>query len=161
MAEKAVQAHQSWPSDVRFAAPPQSVVAVSETLSASALSALTDAGSRVGVVDVEAVLRSGWLPDKADAVVSTGVLDHPGDLCAVSVGDITVVARPFDDAVALDIAAQVAGVEAPQDVWPLTVADHTELAVFGAHLRGGPLAHQLTDLGARWAGEMKTAPRYA
>ena len=32
--------------------------------------------------------------------------------------------------------------------------------MFGAHLRGGPLAHQLTDLGARWAGEIKTAPRY-
>ena len=32
--------------------------------------------------------------------------------------------------------------------------------VFGAHLRGGPLAHQLTDLGAQWAGEITTAPRY-
>lgn len=35
-----------------------------------------------------------------------------------------------------------------------------ELVVFGAHLRGGPLAHQLTDLGARWAGEVVTADRY-
>ena len=35
-----------------------------------------------------------------------------------------------------------------------------ELVVFGAHLRGGPLSHQLTDLGAHWAGEIFTAPRY-
>ena len=35
-----------------------------------------------------------------------------------------------------------------------------ELVVFGAHLRGGPLAHQLTDLGARRAGEIVTSPRY-
>lgn len=35
-----------------------------------------------------------------------------------------------------------------------------ELVVFGAHLRGGPLSHQLTDLGADWAGEIFTAPRY-
>ena len=38
--------------------------------------------------------------------------------------------------------------------------DAGELVVFGAHLRGGPLAHQLTDLGARWAGEVTTSPRY-
>jgi allophanate hydrolase len=35
-----------------------------------------------------------------------------------------------------------------------------ELVVFGAHLRGGPLSHQLTDLDARWTGEITTAPRY-
>ena len=39
-------------------------------------------------------------------------------------------------------------------------ADTVELVVFGAHLRGGPLAHQLTDLGATWAGEIDTADRY-
>ena len=32
--------------------------------------------------------------------------------------------------------------------------------VFGAHLLGGPLVHQLTDRGARFAGEITTAPRY-
>src|SRR6476659_1094397 len=41
-----------------------------------------------------------------------------------------------------------------------TVADDLELVVFGAHLRGGPLSHQLVDLGAHWAGEIFTAPRY-
>jgi allophanate hydrolase len=91
------------------------------------------------------------------------------DMCAVSVpagtaGDaqfgITVLARAFDDAVALDVAALASGVEAPQDVWPLSVADITELVVFGAHLRGGPLVHQLTDLGARWAGVLTTSAHY-
>jgi allophanate hydrolase len=91
------------------------------------------------------------------------------DMCAVSVpagmaGDaqfgVTVLARAFDDAVALDVAAMASGVDAPQRVWPLATADVTELVVFGAHLRGGPLVHQLTDLGARWAGELVTSARY-
>jgi allophanate hydrolase len=91
------------------------------------------------------------------------------DMCAVSVpagmaGDaqfgVTVLARAFDDAVAVDVAAQASGVEAPVDVWPLAAADVTELVVFGAHLRGGPLVHQLTDVGARWTGELTTSARY-
>src|SRR6478609_3150033 len=40
------------------------------------------------------------------------------------------------------------------------MSEDLELVVFGAHLRGEPLSHQLTDLDARWAGEIKTAPRY-
>src|SRR6185295_7295463 len=91
------------------------------------------------------------------------------DLCAVAVpagtaGEaqfgITVLARVFEDAVALDIAALATGDQAPVDVWPLAAAEAAEVVVFGAHLRGGPLVHQLTDLGARWVGEMRTAPRY-
>jgi allophanate hydrolase len=91
------------------------------------------------------------------------------DMCAVSVpagmaGDaqfgVTVLARAFDDAVAIDVAALATGVEAPADVWPLAAADSTELVVFGAHLRGGPLVHQLTDVGARWTGELTTSARY-
>ena len=91
------------------------------------------------------------------------------DMCAVSVpagmaGDaqfgVTVLARAFEDAVAFDIAALVSGVEAPVDVWPLAAAGSAELVVFGAHLRGGPLVHQLTDVGARWAGELTTSTRY-
>jgi allophanate hydrolase len=42
----------------------------------------------------------------------------------------------------------------------MLVADSTELVVFGAHLRGGPLVHQLTDLGARWAGALTTSAQY-
>jgi len=91
------------------------------------------------------------------------------DMCGVSVpagtaGDaqfgVTVLARAFDDAVAVDVAALVSDAEAPQEVWPILVADSTELVVFGAHLRGGPLVHQLTDLGARWAGELTTSAQY-
>ena len=91
------------------------------------------------------------------------------DLCGVAVpvgtaGDaqfgVTVLARAFDDAVALDVAAMISGVEAPQQVWPEAAAATTELVVFGAHLRGGPLVHQLTSLGARWAGELTTSSHY-
>ncbi|MDH6246873.1 allophanate hydrolase [Mycobacterium sp. OTB74] len=91
------------------------------------------------------------------------------DMCAVAVptgtaGDsqfgVTVLARAFEDAVALDIAAIAAKTEAPQQAWPLAAADTTELVVFGAHLRGGALVHQLTDVGARWGGEITTAPHY-
>jgi allophanate hydrolase len=91
------------------------------------------------------------------------------DLCGVAVptgtaGDaqfgVTVLARAFDDAVALDVAAMVSGVDLPQEVWPAAAAETTELVVFGAHLRGGPLVHQLTDLGARWTGELTTSADY-
>jgi allophanate hydrolase len=91
------------------------------------------------------------------------------DLCAVAVPagtagqaqfGITALARAFEDAVAMDIAALASEDGAPVDVWPLAVAESVELVVFGAHLRGGPLAHQLTDQGARWAGQVTTAPRY-
>jgi allophanate hydrolase len=40
------------------------------------------------------------------------------------------------------------------------MTEDLELVVFGAHLRGGPLSHELIDLGAVWAGEITTAPRY-
>lgn len=95
------------------------------------------------------------------------------DLCAVAVPagtagaaqfGVTVFARAFEDAVALDIAARVpngeAGTRPLDSAWPTRVAPARELIVFGAHLRDQPLAHQLTDLGARWAGPVRTAPRY-
>lgn len=112
----------------------------------------------------------------ADALLVPTVLQHlqicdvtAFDMCGVAVpastaGDahfgVTVLARAFDDAVALDIAALLTDEPTPQTVWPLAVAEHVELVVFGAHLRGGPLVHQLTDRGARFAGEITTAPRY-
>ncbi|MGE0216017.1 allophanate hydrolase [Mycolicibacterium sp.] len=91
------------------------------------------------------------------------------DMCAVAVPagragaahfGVTVLARAFDDAVALDVAGLLAGSPFSRQVWPLASAEHVELVVFGAHLRGGPLAHQLTDRGARFAGEITTAARY-
>ncbi|MBL1075497.1 allophanate hydrolase [Nocardia sp. 2] len=94
------------------------------------------------------------------------------DLCAVAVpaadaGEVplgvTVFARAFEDAVAFDVAALVTGApaeEIPEPAWPLAVAPVQELIVFGAHLRGQPLEHQLIELGARWAGPVRTSPRY-
>lgn len=91
------------------------------------------------------------------------------DMCGVAVpagmaGEaqfgVTVLGRAFHDAVAFDIASLVADEDSSGTVWPLSAADHVELVVFGAHLRGGPLAYQLTELGARFAGKVATAPRY-
>ncbi|WP_327146744.1 allophanate hydrolase [Nocardia sp. NBC_01327] len=96
------------------------------------------------------------------------------DMCAVAVpagtaGDspfgVTVLARAFEDAVAYDIATLIAAppnssTTVPSEAWPLQIAPHTDLIVFGAHLRGQPLEHQLTTLGARWAGEVHTSPDY-
>ncbi|MTE15600.1 allophanate hydrolase [Nocardia aurantiaca] len=90
------------------------------------------------------------------------------DLCAVAVPTnephfgVTVLARAFEDAVALDIAARITGtaLDLAEPSWPTTVAAAHDLVVFGAHLRGQPLEHQLTDLGARWCGPVETAPHY-
>jgi allophanate hydrolase len=71
---------------------------------------------------------------------------------------VTVLARAFEDGVAADIAAMVTGDDATG--WTSKPADTVELSVFGAHLRGQPLEHQLTGLGARWLGPVATAPRY-
>ncbi|MFI1912138.1 allophanate hydrolase [Nocardia sp. NPDC020380] len=92
------------------------------------------------------------------------------DLCAVAVPagtaaeaqfGVTVFARPFEDAVAFDIAILLTDTPAtPDSVWPLTITPFQELIVFGAHLRGQPLEHQLTTLGARWDGPVRTSPHY-
>lgn len=68
---------------------------------------------------------------------------------------VSVITRAFDDQVALDIAALLTGETAPEPFAP-----SVGLAVFGAHLRGQPLNHQLTALGARFDGEITTAPEY-
>jgi allophanate hydrolase len=106
------------------------------------------------------------------------------DLCAVAVPSgtaegsqfgVTVVARSGSDAVAVDLArlviaptptvarpgaASLQG-RAPAAPWPARAGmAATPLFVVGAHLRGQPLAHQLTDRGARWAGSAVTAPLY-
>ncbi|MGP4033876.1 allophanate hydrolase [Pseudarthrobacter sp. 1C304] len=108
------------------------------------------------------------------------------DLCAVAVpaGEVegaqfglTVVGRPFDDAVVADIARTIEATPRPPasfaagaaaarqtpsgEPWPVRAgASAVPLAVVGAHRRGQPLAHQLESLGAAWAGPMRTAARY-
>ncbi|MCV7151910.1 hypothetical protein H7I57_11605 [Mycobacterium pyrenivorans] len=154
-----------WPADVRFAAPPELVIGVA--LDARTLGAVTAALSRTGarVVDGDFGAREHLtVPDGVDAVITAPGPGLPRDLCSVTVrvdgSVVSVVARAFDDAVAVDIAASLTNMQEMQRVWPLGTADPVELVVFGAHLRGGPLTHQLTDLGGRWAGETTTAPRY-
>ena len=98
------------------------------------------------------------------------------NLCAVSVpaGEVvesdgsaaqfgvTVVGRAYDDAVVLDIACRIGtGSPASGRSWPERAgAKATEVFVVGAHLRGQPLMGQLTDKGARWAGDAATAEAY-
>ncbi|MFC5663913.1 allophanate hydrolase [Kitasatospora misakiensis] len=69
---------------------------------------------------------------------------------------VSVITRAFEDQPALDIAALLTGEQAPTPL-PGTGVD---LAVFGAHLRGQPLNHQLSDSGARYAGEVTTSTAY-
>lgn len=160
-------ATRAWPSDVRLAAPAEPVVGIvtdpdSPAAFDKVTAALSGAGARVVAVALDAPVPLN-IPGELDAVIT---LASPTvvDLCAVTVDvdglAVTVLARPFEDAVALDVAASVSDGHAIDHVWPLSAADPVELVVFGAHLRGGPLTFQLTDLGARWAGEVTTAPRY-
>lgn len=91
------------------------------------------------------------------------------DLCGVAVpaGEtadgaqfgVTVLAPAGHDGVALDLAARITGAS-PVAPWNLGLAGAVDLAVFGAHLRGQPLEHELTSLGAYWAGEIRTADEY-
>ncbi|WP_066903068.1 allophanate hydrolase [Mycolicibacterium houstonense] len=92
------------------------------------------------------------------------------DMCAIAIPagvvsdgarfGITLLAPGFHDGVVADLAARF--LDAPSTAtWPESGgAPLTELAVFGAHLRGQPLEHQLTSRGARWAGPITTAPYY-
>ncbi|MFI1991817.1 allophanate hydrolase [Actinoplanes sp. NPDC020271] len=61
---------------------------------------------------------------------------------------VQVVARGFADAVAADIAALIVG------------EPGLPLLVVGAHLAGQPLNHQLTSVGARLRGAVRTASEY-
>ncbi|WP_370948265.1 allophanate hydrolase [Amycolatopsis sp. cg5] len=69
---------------------------------------------------------------------------------------LTVLTRAFDDQIALDLAALFTG-ELAETPYPDKGID---LVVFGAHLRGQPLNHQLVSLGARFAEEVLTAEEY-
>ncbi|WP_067648173.1 allophanate hydrolase [Nocardia harenae] len=68
---------------------------------------------------------------------------------------VMVVVPAFADQLAVDIAALLTG-----DEPPLLIPDAVPLAVFGAHLRGQPLHHQLTAAHARFAGEIATTDAY-
>lgn len=82
---------------------------------------------------------------------------------------VTLLGRGHDDAVVMALARQFCDPAATgregRDAgvgpsWVESVADTVELAVFGAHMRGGPLTHELADRGGRWAGPVVTTPQY-
>jgi allophanate hydrolase len=69
---------------------------------------------------------------------------------------VTVVGPAFHDQVLLDVAAAIMG----ESLTTLYAPCDLQLAVFGAHMREQPLNFQLTDRGARFLREVRTAPRY-
>lgn len=89
------------------------------------------------------------LLDRA-AVAVPGVDTAQGDPFGVM-----VVVPAFDDQIAVDIAAQLIGAPRAQ-----ITDDGIDLLVVGAHLRGFPVHHQLTDRGARFIGEVTTSDAY-
>ena len=68
---------------------------------------------------------------------------------------VQVITRGFADAVAAGVAALLIG--APP---PAPAATGLSLLVVGAHLTGQPLNGQLTAVGGRYAGPVRTAPEY-
>ncbi|MFC3494798.1 allophanate hydrolase [Glycomyces rhizosphaerae] len=68
---------------------------------------------------------------------------------------VSLIVPAFHDQVAIDLAARLQDLQAPQ-----YAPAGTELVVFGAHLTGFGLNPQLTDLGARYAGDVRTATAY-
>ncbi len=88
------------------------------------------------------------------------------DLCAVAVPagragpghfGVTLVARPFADRVAADVARLLVGGDPPSRA---AEPPGEDLLVVGAHLSGQPLNGQLTERGARLVGEAATSPDY-
>ncbi|GAC53875.1 allophanate hydrolase [Gordonia amicalis] len=72
---------------------------------------------------------------------------------------VTFLGTAHEDAVLVDVAGRFLGAPDIRASWVET-AESIELAVFGAHMRGGPLTHELSERGARWAGEITTTPTY-
>ncbi|ADG73623.1 allophanate hydrolase [Cellulomonas flavigena DSM 20109] len=75
---------------------------------------------------------------------------------------VTVLARAFDDQLAVDLAARLLDEGGAGDArhGPLLVPGTVELLVVGAHLRGQPLNGRLTDLGARFERDVVTSDAY-
>ncbi|MEU9044849.1 MULTISPECIES: allophanate hydrolase [unclassified Kitasatospora] len=100
------------------------------------------------------------LLDLAAVAVPAGKAD--GSLFGIS-----IITRAFDDQTGLDLAARLiearlieeSGESAGQARVPLP-GTGVDLAVFGAHRHGQPLNHQLTRLGARYTGDVRTAAAY-
>ncbi len=77
---------------------------------------------------------------------------------------VTVVARAFDDQLAIDLAARLlTGAGEPAlaaTARPLLVEPGVDVLVVGAHLRGQPLNRELEELGARFGRSVRTSDAY-
>lgn len=71
----------------------------------------------------------------------------------------TALVDPAGPAAAADTGGSVQAARTPPRTGPGTEAG-VRLVVAGAHLKGQPLEHQLTDLGAVWEQTTRTAPTY-
>ena len=104
--------------------------------------------------------------DLCGLAIPAGVVDE--DDGTRSQFGITLLAGAHEDAVLIDLARRLRvsptnsrdSASLTMPTWPERVAPSVELAVFGAHMSGGPLTHELSDRGARWSREVRTAPSY-
>ncbi|OBA57068.1 allophanate hydrolase [Gordonia sp. 852002-10350_SCH5691597] len=104
--------------------------------------------------------------DLCGLAVPAGVVDE-ADGTRSQFG-ITLLAGAHEDAVLIDLARRLRvsptnsrdSASLTMPTWPERVAPSVELAVFGAHMAGGPLTHELSGRGARWGREVRTAPSY-
>lgn len=69
---------------------------------------------------------------------------------------LSFIGQAFEDELLLDLTSRFTG----QPASAASLYPTYEIAVFGAHMRGEPLNEQLIDLGARYAGDVRTAPAY-
>ncbi|MFT4305900.1 MAG: allophanate hydrolase, partial [Microbacterium sp.] len=92
------------------------------------------------------------LLDLAAVAVPAGTLGEEGEF------GVSFVVRPFEDQVAVDLAARF--LDDDPVVADAEQVDGIDLAVFGAHLTGQPLNGQLQDLGARFVSAVVTADAY-
>lgn len=87
------------------------------------------------------------LMDMSAVAVPTGPVGEEGEF------GVTFVAPAFHDHVVADLAARFRG----ESEEPLVGAPGIDVAVFGAHLTGEPLNHQLVALGGRLVREVRTS----
>ncbi|PXY28019.1 allophanate hydrolase-related protein [Prauserella muralis] len=175
-----------WPGSVRFSAGEHPRVAVPAEADLAGLppsarhafgvtaDALRAAGAAVSPLELSAAIGA-WTARPATALRGHDALLMPLagtspafcdlvealDVAAVAFDDgapagAGVLARAFDDQVALDLVALLTGAQADTP-YP---SGGVELAVTGAYLRGQPLNEELTRLGARCTGFAETAPAY-
>ena len=87
----------------------------------------------------------------------------PDDGCGATQGPanfgVTFLAEAFEDAVVAGVARLIDKEDTPYNDDPHS-EDAVSLCVFGAHLVGQPLNHELRQLGATLVGDITTAPHY-